>query len=75
MEFDAPTFYLAQRARVESLSERICEIIGHTTGSSGMKLELIGHGFQDAPISYQAIWIPATPHMLDLSRVRPIQPK
>ncbi|HLZ07404.1 MAG TPA: UTRA domain-containing protein [Chloroflexota bacterium] len=74
-EFRTPTLYLRQRARVEPLTERICELLAIDRGSSGMKLELIGHGFEDAPISYQTIWIPPTHYLLDLSRVRPFELK
>lgn len=73
LEFNAPTLYLSQCARVEPLTERTCELLAIEHGSSGMRLELIGHGLEDTPITYQTVWIPPTRYLLDLSRVRPIE--
>lgn len=66
-QFGTPTLYVSQRVRTQPLPRRICDIISVKRGSWGLFLEIVGHSFQNVPISYHAIWIPATKHLLDLT--------
>lgn len=66
-QFGTPTLYVSQRVRTQPLPRRICDIISVKRSSWGLFLEIVGYSFQNVPISYHAIWSPATKHLLDLT--------
>lgn len=65
-EFRSPTLSVDQNMSVAPVPERASETIGVAAGSLALSLCVTGYTFEDQPISFQRIWIPETPHKLNI---------
>jgi GntR family transcriptional regulator len=65
--FGTPTLYVSQRVRAEPLPAKVGRIMSVKPRSWGLFLEIVGYSLRNTPISYHAIWVPATEHKLDLT--------
>jgi DNA-binding GntR family transcriptional regulator len=65
--FGIPTLCVSQRVRAERLSTKVCGVISVKPRNWGFFLEVVGYSLRNTPISYHAIWVPASSHMMDLT--------
>lgn len=72
-EFGAPTLRAEGLARVVSLSAQECVCMAVEPGTWGMQMEIVARSFGHAPISFQRVVVPPTPHGLRLDFSPPVR--
>jgi GntR family transcriptional regulator len=64
--YNAPTFRGVHRVVSTAIDKDVARLIDVRPGSHGLLIKALGFTFRDAPISYQAITVPDTPHELEI---------
>jgi GntR family transcriptional regulator len=64
--YNAPTFRGVHRVLSTTIEAEVAPLIEVQPGSHGLLIKALGFTFRDAPISYQTIVVPDTPHELEI---------
>lgn len=64
--FNAPTFHVLQHIRCVSMPIKVCDAIGVARDTYGLRIEVFGRTYRDAPLSYQVIYVPPNGRRLEM---------